>query len=701
MIKMSKRGKQHGKKKNINKPKQEHNVRVGANAATTVVSEKSKDLVERPLSFQCPLQSLPKLTYLQSNEGTSQQRQEGDLLEDYPMEYRAQIPGRCQRQFISEDRTSNTVQTPDVVKWLQEWVKAADEQLPTALEMMDVAKSIRIFRIKINQRLISNSGIDDGLIRPIIAAGGWPIIPGSSIKGLFRNRCRELIKCGELIEPRVIQWCGNSYDNSETKQGALRFHGAFPAKPEWRKEGGASTLDLVHPQWKWQLGHKDQSHSAFAVISLYKPDLIIPISSSDPTMTDKDWRDIENTLITAIQSNGIGGRTASGYGVSGVIEPDRIIFQCSVLGRGTASKLLNGKPEFRSTMFRAAVRGMALRIFGGLCDEHTAEQKVDELFGGITGEKPMRGILNCRYMDTNSPLLEQSRTKYPIELYTVSGRLQWSLNSLKRSVTEKQLENIKLLIESLHGLVMSLGGFGKGWRRIDHDFFGKSIKESGYTTAPIGCHWQWDDYESLPSLLKVMEGADIKTLLQTARSCALALIGKRDNLKTADWQEVIQPERTFVWTRIASSPTDSIAMKWFHAKKSEISDVPVALRLNRTEIGGRLENKKFNDGPTSVSRAWHRMYPLLGHQETPRLKNIEAKPTSNPAAFQRAQRGALVASKSVPIRFWNGPFLETFVFFPVNQNRGSHILVEGAQALINELRSLEDGSPNQFHRLEW
>jgi CRISPR-associated protein Cmr6 len=689
---MSKQGKQHGpKKKNKNRLKQDQSVRVEASTTNTFVDNKSINLVERPVSFQIPLQSLPKLTYSQSNEGTSQQRQEGVLLEEYPMEYRAQIPGRCQRQFISEKRTS----TPDVVTWLKEWVRGADEQFPSSLEKIVVSESIRVFRIKINQRLISNSGIDDGLIRPTIATGGWPIIPGSSIKGLFRNRCRE------LIESRVIKWCGNSYDVDKTKQGTLRFHGAFPANTEWRKEGGAYSLDLVHPQWKWQLGHKDLTHSAFAVISLNKPDLIIPISSSDPSMTEKDWHDIENILITAVQSNGIGGRTASGYGVSGEIEPDRIIFQCSVLGRGTASKLLNGKPEFRSTMFRAAIRGMALRIFGGLCDENTAEQKVDELFGGITGEKPMRGILNCRYIDTNLPLLKKSQTDYPIELYTVSGRLQWSLNSLKRTIAAKQLDNIKLLIEALHGLVMSLGGFGKGWRRIDHDFFGKSIKVSGYTTAPIGCHWQWDDYQSLPSLLKVMDGADIKSLLETARSCALEHIGLDSGTHIADWQEVIHPERTFVWTRIASSATDSLAMKWFHAKKSDNSDVPVALRLNRTEIGGRLENKKFNDGPTSVSRAWHRMYPLLGQQETPRVKNMEAKPTSNPAAFQRAQKGALSASKSVPIRFWNGPFLETFVLFPVNQNRGGHILVEGAQALINELRTLDDGSPNQFHRLEW
>ena len=695
---MSKNGKQHGpKNKNKNKPKQVQSVRVEASTTNTTVAKKSISLVERPLSFQIPLQSLPTLTYSQSNEGTSRQRQEGDLLEDYPMEYRAQIPGRCQRQFISDNRVSNTGQTPDVVTWLKEWVRGADEQFPSSLEKIVVSKSIRVFRIKINQRLISNSGIDDGLIRPTIATGGWPIIPGSSIKGLFRNRCRE------LIEPRVTKWCGNSYDVGETKQGTLRFHGAFPANTEWRKEGGAYSLDLVHPQWKWQLGHKDLTHSAFAVISLNKPDIIIPISSSDPSITEKDWHDIENILITAIQSNGIGGRTASGYGVSGEIEPDRIIFQCSVLGRGSASTLLNGKPEFRSTMFRAAIRGMALRIFGGLCDEITAEQKVDELFGGITGEKPMRGILNCRFIETNLPLLEKSQTQYIFDLYTVSGRLQWSVNSLKRTISQEQIKNIKLLIESLHGLVMSLGGFGKGWRRINHDLFSKSIRVSGYTKASIGCHWQWDDYENLPSLLKVNEGADIKSLLETARSCALKHIGSDNYLNIADWQEVIHPERSFIWTRIAANPNDSLAMKWFHAKNSDDNNVPVALRLNRTEIGGRLDNKKLNDGPTSVSRAWHRMYPLLGQQETPRLDNVEAKPSSNPAAFQRAQKGSSISisSKSVPIRFWNGPFLESFVLFPVNQKSASRDLVDGAEAFIGQLRELEKESSNQFKRLEW
>jgi hypothetical protein len=97
------------------------------------------------------------------------------------------------------------------------------------------------------------------------------------------------------------------------------------------------------------------------------------------------------------------------------------------------------------------------------------------------------------------------------------------------------------------------------------------------------------------------------------------------------------------------------------------------------------------------------MYPLLGQQEAPRLDNVVAKPSSNPAAFQRVQKGSSISisSKSVPIRFWNGPFLESFVLFPVNQKSASRDLVTGAKAFIDQLREVEKESSNQFKRLEW
>lgn len=694
----------HGKKSKAKQSKKAQfkhvsNVRSSASSGNNSRLEKQIQPYHSPLPPRDPLEALPRLTYSQSGADKALQTRDVHLLDDIPMEYRAQIPGRCQRQFVSEDRSQNGRQPLDVVVWLQEWIQGSSEKLPSVWSDLIDCDSVHAVHQTILQRLISNCGTDDGLIRPVIGAEGWPVIPGSSIKGLFRRRC------SAMNHPKTISWCGNSCGVEPAIQGSLRFHGAFPIKPEWRKSNGAQTLDLVHPQWRWQLGYKDQKHSAFALISLLKPEVVIPISSSDSSMTEKDWEDIKSILTRAVRSEGIGGRTASGYGVSGPVEKDQVIFQCNVLGRGSASKLLNGTPEYRSFMFRAAIRGMALRIFGGLCDEPTAEQKVDELFGGLLGDRPKRGILSCRYIDLRQPLLEQSKTTFSFTLYTASGSLQWGVNRLSRHIGSEERATIQNLLESLHGLVMTLGGFGKGWRRIDHEFFGQSLGRSGYTKAPIGCHWQWEEYDKLPDLLKVHSASDVKALLDAARNAARRLIGSKASEATAsmaNWQEVIHPDRTLIWTRIADNPSDSMAMKWFHAKKNERGVLPSALCLHRTDIGGRLENSRYNDGPTCVSRVWHRMYPLMGREETKRGVEERARPASRSSVFQRASRSApLSTNQPKPAQFWNGPFLESFVLFPVNQRSAKLEKIVDSDALISELDRLATDSEENFSRLFW
>lgn len=645
--------------------------------------------------YRDPLLGLPQLNYYQSAPNKSEEFSSFDRDDGMPMEYRAQIPGRCQRQFISDDSLSGVPKTPDIATWLQEWIQGSREH-PSAnnydLKNNSETKSLEI---NIYQRLISNCGTDDGLIRPILAAGGWPIIPGSSIKGLFRSHCNA------INEPRINSWCGNSHGDKQIKQGNLRFHGAYPMNREWRRENGAYSLDIVHPQWKWQLGFKDSSHSAFAVVSLFKPKLIIPVSTSNPNITPEEWRDIMKILENAITSEGIGGRTSSGYGVSGEIPSQDIIFQCSLTGSGTAAKLLSGKHEYRSTMFRAAIRGMALRIFGGVCDEATAEREVDILFGGISGDRPRRGLLSCRYIDQGNPEIKLSKTDFPFPVYTGSGRLQWSMNSVSRPLGSEEVATITILLEALHGLVMTLGGYGKGWRRIDHQFFGKSLSENGYKKAPIGCHWQWLDHENLPARLKVNSAADIQNLLVTARDCALKRLGPQARRSIADWQEVIHPDRMYIWTREAKDPADSRAMAWLHAKKNTTTSLPHALQLHRSELAGRLIDKRFNDGPTCVSRIWHRLSPLQERQETKRAEDSRAQQTSSSAAFQRPSRGGVSTSRlsqQSSHSFWNGPFLECFVLFPIDQRSEHRNFVKGAEGLIQELNR---GAGADFERLYW
>jgi CRISPR-associated protein Cmr6 len=638
-----------------------------------------------------PMLSLPRLDY--SDPGKSFDRMTG--LEEVPMEYRAQILGRCQRQFVRDDTKGSETKTIDVVKWAHEWSMASSDHPPAGRLKPETGIEAQSLRIDIQQRLVSNSGLDADLIRPVIGGNGWPVIPGSSLKGLFRRQCRI------LNEPRLARWCGNECGAEPSQQGKLRFHGAYPADNSWKDKNGVFLVDITHPQQNWQIGFKDKKHSAYAIISLHKPRLIVTVSSSDSSIGKDEWQDINTILSLALARQGLGGRTCAGYGISAPLEPNDVLFECAISGRGSAPMLLGRQAEFRTTMFRAAIRDMALRIFAGLTREDQALKEVETLFGGIDGGSPTRSILSFRYIDIFEPTISRSSTQYVFDVFTASGKLQWSLNLLRRSLPLSEIEDLRTFLAALHGLVLVLGGFGKGWRRIDHEFFGASMRAGRYDKAPIGCHWQWSQPSQMPDLLRVDGPERVARLLHTARHIAKRRLGvDSGELHISDWQEVIDPKRMLIWTRTADDVQSSLAINWFHAK-SQNSDLPGSLCLNRSVLGGRLQNKKMNDGPTCVSRIWHRMFPLQSCPETPGRAASGVKPASNPAAIQRAPRGASMrqASSQGNVKFWNGPFMESIVLFPFDQFRGSSVYVPGAQALLEELERLEQ--EGHFQRLHW
>ena len=253
-----------------------------------------------------------------------------------PMEFRAQAPGRCQRQYIRKPKDPPPSWRPDIQIWVDEWVERVDRASPFS------DRDLHVLELQIDWRLISNSGVDEGFIRPVIGAGGWPMIPGSGIKGLFRRACPP---------HRLQRWCGSPCASGDLSPGILRFHGAWPADGLW----ASGLLDLAHPQQNWQVGFSNgrESHSAFGVVSLLQPRLQIGLSSTDPELSASEWDEIDDCLKRALRA-GIGGRTCVGYGSSGRISGD-LLFQCGLVGQGPAAKLLDGSVEFRPTMFRAAI----------------------------------------------------------------------------------------------------------------------------------------------------------------------------------------------------------------------------------------------------------------------------------------------------------------------------------------------------------
>jgi len=591
-----------------------------------------------------------------------------------PMEYRAQAPGRCQRQYISR---------PDIQTWIKEWVERVDRRMPFSTH------GLKIIEAPIDWRLISNSGVDEGVIRPVIGAGGWPMIPGSGIKGLFRRACPQ-----ESLQ----RWCGSDCGDKNLRPGILRFHGAWPADAGWTK----GLLDLAHPQQEWQVGIGGGGHGAFGVVSLHKPRLMIGLSSTDPSISDSEWKEIEATLKTALRQ-GIGGRTCVGYGSSGSLSGD-VIFECALEGQGPAAKLLDRTPEFRPTMFRAAIRGMALRLFGGLTDERVAREVVGRLFGSLgPGESQNVGLLATAYTDSNSYLGSYGRDGMVQPIYGTSGCLQWRCMRSCRNGEDESLA--AELLAALHGITMSLGGFGKSWRRPDHRIF-----LPDYVKTPIGCHWQWREPETLPGWIDVQSSADLIQLLQKSRNVAGRWLEATGQISggSARWRELIDPGQMSIWIRRAEDRSDAEVIHWFHEPRDG-EPRRDARDLRKSELAGKVNQ---------VGLIWNRLLPLReqgGRQTTSPVSrpaspmsrpggatSRPANPTSRPAggAMSRpspARQASSAPCGDVSIAAHAGAYLESVVLHgcPLNANTQ---LRKHHQQLV---QSLDKGGGASFTRLDW
>jgi CRISPR-associated protein Cmr6 len=633
---------------------------------------------------------------------------------DVPMQYRAQIQGRCQRQYVKDkvigrlrQKLQDYNSQPAAIHWIEEWTHAAAVKKPFAV---DGLKSLPDQQpVQILWRLISNSGEDAGFIRPVIGAGGWPVIPGSSIKGLFRRSCKE------FAANRLMAWCGGESDAGETQPGLLRFHGAWPADDQWKQR----LLDVVHPQQAWQVGmatEKD-SHSANALASLYQPKLHIAVSSRDPATSEEEWKEIGAVMRHAL-SMGIGGRTSAGYGSIGASDRE-LLFEYALEGQGPASKLLDATPEFRPNMFRAAIRSMALRLFGGVTDEQTARKVVGRLFGSIEPDQNKGatvGLLAAVFLQdsaSETSIVPLGPNQFA---YAASGRLQWYLSNSQRDF-DKDL--LRQLIEVLHGLVMTLGGFGRSWRRPDHHIFFSDYYTRQYYSETnrkflIGCHWQWKDPVSLPALLYVQAPDDLRKLLQVSRAIARRWLGNNESIveKKSSWREVIEPNQLLIWTREARDMKDAVAVRWFHKKKEDGWDsfhssdhIPLKKSdlagyvMDKHQVVGHLWNRLLPVGPGSSSLSDQaKMKPVsVGTAQAALQRPDNAKRTAS--AFNAKDRGTKIShhGQRMPsplINLHQGRFLEIVTLnAPASQKR-----LKDFQDFISKMN---DRAISDFKNLVW
>lgn len=514
-----------------------------------------------------------------------------------PMMFRAQVQGRSQLQYLDPEK-KKAGEEQDVELWADEWIDKAEfifgENAQDIQTEMYGAKSYQI-----SWRFVTNGGQDDGILRPVIGASGIPFYPGSSMKGAFRKACEQAEEAGEIPKGTCNYYCG---DELEITPGLLRFQGAYPTN-NWTER----LLDLVHPQQGWQVKTRDtndkpRGESAYAQISLYQPTLRFAISCSKPLLPEQ-WQQVWLILEKAIAS-GLGSKVSTGYGqITQTSHP--IVYRAKLKGQGQAAKLIDDTGEFRPNIFRAALRGHALRIFGGLTDSKIAEELVENLFGGIQNKDSTVGLLGFQFQASKLEINLFVSGKYAQPAYQVEGELIWFLAKQLADPTQEPI--LKKLVNKLMQFAMVLGGFGKSWRRVDHRKFFEEYYEDDYK-ALIGCHWQWLGENTQRRNVQVSRLEKVGEFLDNVRQTAREWIQSqnkplREPEWARDWREAWHPSNVQVWGRIAENADESAAVRWFHE--------PYQQKIPGIQSEGSIYKSSVTGKIGQVSLIWHRMYPLI------------------------------------------------------------------------------------------
>jgi CRISPR-associated protein Cmr6 len=403
------------------------------------------------------------------------------MSDQIPLMFQAQIAGRSQIQKLEDLKKKAEklgVQKESLQQqaysWSDQWCRAIDrKQLPK----FDPSTQTKDYEI--TWRMVTNSGQDAGVIRPVIGARGWAFFPGSSMKGAFRRSCS-----GFWSAEEILQFCGGDEGEGGFKPGILRFQGGYPKDATWIND---SLVDVVHPQENWQLdGQKE--NGAFIQISLYQPTFVFGISSSE-TLTSIEWETIWKIWDQAM-GRGIGSRVSAGYGQTKVHGKSSLL-TVRLRGDGIASQRIDKVGEFRPNFFKAALRGHTQRLLSGVADWKTVEQLTKALWGGFGKDGAIVGQLGIAFSAPDLELNNRNRA-------TVYSMEDAALNILMmQDVSEQQRKNLGVLTTQLIKFSMLLGGFGKSWRRIDHRrFYPSYLNDSRKCT--IGCHWEFVD-QSLKS----------------------------------------------------------------------------------------------------------------------------------------------------------------------------------------------------------
>lgn len=345
-------------------------------------------------------------------------------------------------------------------------------------------------------RVAGFRGFQELLLPAFHPVYGIPYIPASSLKGVLRTWALKTLPSSEHQDAeRLLGYL----KGEQASLAAVQILDAFPTQH-------CLSLDIANSQWHWD---SSSNHLKYApvphiMLSLLRPKFKIGLQKTC-TGNSEDVSICRRWLEQALQSEGVGGRTSTGYGrIKRIHKPSKKPLPALLNPRYARSEHpfelwtegVHGNNtedhEMRPVALRGILRYWFRAVTLGLYTPNIAKQLESEFFGSIDSKEPIEGYLRLSFkLDKPSQKVNYQSLFYE-EGYE-EGRI------VLESKNNRALEVAQQLLK----LATHLGSIGKGARRPLH--WNKPRLRGGYlqllNEADI-LKCDADDWQSLFKALK-------------------------------------------------------------------------------------------------------------------------------------------------------------------------------------------------------
>ncbi len=306
-------------------------------------------------------------------------------------------------------------------------------------------------------------------------------ISASAIRGIVRAWASKR----ENLRDRVKELLGDQKEDDNIEAGKIQFLDAWPTVPT------PLTLDIVNPQQEFQVFHNSNEQGkplpCYTLGDGEHPlEFTVAIRGIPKQANAADVEEVWNWVQQALSLYGVGGRTASGYGMVKAprsFKPDpelrkqdpgcsTQLFAFTLYSQGCYGADTQ-QPELRPSHWRGWLRSWLLRFFLGVMSKDNAMLTVSELMGAIEPET-RRGSVRIQ-MDKGQVWKESSANQPTFYIWQ---------GTLKITAPTTTLNEIILPIIKLAAMT---GGVGRGWRRPLHIYMMRTTKGNQFP-AQRGTH---------------------------------------------------------------------------------------------------------------------------------------------------------------------------------------------------------------------